>query len=193
MKKRMHQIELFIKYPIDVQQEWLLSLLNDAKNTEYGKKYSFKTISSYERYKNKIPLTDYESLKPLIERTRKGEQNILWQSDIKWFAKSSGSTDASKFIPITDESLNGCHYNAGRDMVTLHCYNNPETKLFTGKNLALGGSYKTDSFGKHNSFHGDVSAIIIQNLPMWADFFRAPDVSSVTSRKNRLRLGYERR
>lgn len=177
MKKRMHQIELFIKYPIDVQQEWLSSLLSSAKQTEYGSKYNFSEINNYEAFRKNVPLTDYESLKPFIERTRKGEQNLLWNSDIKWFAKSSGTTDKSKFIPVTDESLDGCHYNAGRDMVTLHCSNNPETKLFTGKNLALGGSFKTDQFGSHNSFHGDVSAIIIQNLPAWADFFRAPDVS----------------
>ncbi|MEI6019828.1 MAG: GH3 auxin-responsive promoter family protein, partial [Bacteroidota bacterium] len=96
---------------------------------------------------------------------------------IKWFAKSSGTTDKSKFIPVSLESLDGCHYNAGRDMVTLHCYNNSETQLFTGKNLALGGSFKEDIFEAHRSFHGDVSAIIIQNLPMWAEFFRAPDVN----------------
>lgn len=177
MKKRMHQIELFIKYPIDVQQEWLYTLVNDARDTEYGLKYDFKGIANYTQFKNQVPLNDYESLKPLIERTRRGEQNILWHSDMKWFAKSSGTTDKSKFLPVSQESLDGCHYNAGRDMVTLHCYNNNETQLFTGKNLALGGSFKEDVFDDHKSFHGDVSAIIIQNLPMWAEFFRAPDVS----------------
>ena len=177
MKKRMHQIELFIKYPIDVQQEWMYRLVSDAVNTEYGSIYNFSEIKNYEQFKNKIPVNDYESLKPLIERTRRGEQNLLWHTEIKWFAKSSGTTDKSKFLPVSEESLDGCHYNAGRDMVTLHCYNNPETQLFTGKNLALGGSFKEDQFGDYNSFHGDVSAIIIQNLPMWADFFRAPDVS----------------
>ncbi len=177
MKKRMHQIELFIKYPVDVQIEWMHSLLRDAANTEIGLQYNFESIENYEQFKNSVPLNDYESLKPLIDRTRRGEQNILWHSEIKWFAKSSGTTDKSKFLPVSQESLDGCHYNAGRDMVTLHCYNHPETQLFTGKNLALGGSYKEDHFGSHNSFHGDVSAIIIQNLPMWADFFRAPDVS----------------
>ncbi len=177
MKKRMHQIELFIKYPIDVQMEWMYSLVRDASDTEYGNKFNFSEIQNYEDFKNKIPLNDYESLKSLIERTRRGEQNLLWHSEIKWFAKSSGTTDKSKFLPVSQESLDGCHYNAGRDMVTLQCYNNPETQLFTGKNLALGGSFKEDSFGDYNSFHGDVSAIIIRNLPMWADFFRAPDVS----------------
>ena len=177
MKKRMHQIELFIKYPIEVQQEWLYSLLYDSAETEYGRKYNFSEIKNYKVFKERVPLSDYDSLKPYIDRTRRGEQNLLWHSDIKWFAKSSGTTDKSKFLPVSQESLDGCHYNAGRDMITLHCYNNPETQLFTGKNLALGGSFKEDVFGEHSSFHGDVSAIIIHNLPMWADFFRAPDVS----------------
>lgn len=177
MKKRMHQIELFIKYPVDVQYEWMLSLLNSGSNTEYGKTHKFSEIKNYNQFKEQIPISDYESLKPFIDRTRRGEQNVIWNSEIKWFAKSSGTTDKSKFLPVSKESLDGCHYNAGRDMITLHCYNNPETQLFTGKNLALGGSLKEDVFGEHHSFHGDVSAIIIQNLPAWADFFRAPDVS----------------
>lgn len=177
MKKRMHQIELFMKYPVDVQMEWMYSLIRDASNTEYGMKHNFEEIQNYEQFKNNIPLNDYESLKPLIDRTRRGEQNLLWHSEIKWFAKSSGTTDKSKFLPVSEESLNGCHYNAGRDMITLQCNNVPETKLFTGKNLALGGSFKEDQFGDYNSFHGDVSAIIIQNLPMWADYFRAPDIN----------------
>ena len=176
MKKRMHQIELFMKYPHDVQNEWLLNLVDTAKNTSFGKKHGFKYITNTEQFKS-IPLQDYESLKPFIERTRRGEQNLLWSTDIKWFAKSSGTTDKSKYIPVSKEFLNGCHYNGGRDMITFQCINNSETKLFTGKNLALGGSYKTERFGDHNSFHGDVSAIIIQNLPMWAEYFRAPDVN----------------
>src|SRR4051812_42775281 len=177
MKKRMHQIELFIKYPIDVQQEWMYRLVSDAVTTEYGSTYNFSEIKNYELFKTRIPLNDYESLKPWIERTRRGEQNLIWHSEIIWFAKSSGTTDKSKFLPVSNESLDGCHYNAGRDMVTLFCYNNPDTQIFTGKSLALGGSFKEDVFGEHHSFHGDVSAIIIQNLPMWAEFFRAPDVN----------------
>lgn len=177
MKKRMHQIELFKKYPHDVQDEWLSNLLNAATKTEFGKKHHFKSITNYEQFKTQIPLQNYETLKPFIERNRRGEQNILWHSDIKWFAKSSGTTDKSKFIPVSKEFLDGCHYNGGRDMITFHCVNNPQTKLFTGKNLALGGSFTTDTFGDYNSYHGDVSAIIIQNLPMWAEYFRAPDVN----------------
>ncbi len=177
MKKRMHQIELFIKYPHDVQNEWMTDLVNDARSTLFGKQHNFGGIQNYEQFKRNIPLQDYESLKPLIERTRRGEQNLLWHTEIKWFAKSSGTTDKSKFIPVSHESLDGCHYNGGRDMITLHCVNHPDTLLFTGKNLALGGSYKTDEFNDYNSYHGDVSAIIIQNLPKWAEFFRAPEVN----------------
>lgn len=176
MKKRMHQIELFMKYPHDVQEEWLQKLISTAKDTEIGKRFGFQTIKNYKDFKTQVPIQDYESLKPMIERTRRGEQNLLWPSEIKWFAKSSGTTDKSKFIPVTKEFLDGCHYNGGRDMITFHCVNNDDTKLFTGKNLALGGSFKIDNFGQYDSYHGDVSAIIIQNLPMWAEYFRAPDV-----------------
>ncbi len=178
MKKRMHQIELFMKYPIDVQEEWLSKLIKSAKDTEWGRKYRFDSIINYEQFKRWVPLQDYESLKPYIERIRRGEQNVLWASEIKWFAKSSGTTgDKSKFIPVSSESLDGCHYNGGRDMVTIYCVNNPETQLFTGKNLALGGSHKIDEFGAYESYHGDVSAIVMQNLPIWAEYFRAPDLS----------------
>jgi len=176
MKKRMHQIELFMKYPDDVQDEWMRKLLRAAKDTEFGKKYKFSSIETYEQFKKQIPLQDYETLKPSIERIRRGEQNILWPTEIKWFAKSSGTTDKSKFLPVSKESLDGCHYNGGRDTITLHCVNNPETQLFTGKCLTLGGSKQSDFFGNHESFHGDVSAIILQNLPLWAEYFRAPDI-----------------
>lgn len=188
MKKRMHQVELFMKYPHDVQNEWLLNLLSDAKDTEFGKLNGFKNIANYEQFKTQVPLQDYESLKPYIERNRRGEQNLLWPSEIKWFAKSSGTTDKSKFIPVSKEFLDGCHYNGGRDMITFHCINNDDTKLFTGKNLALGGSFKTDTFGNHLSYHGDVSAIIIQNLPMWAEYFRAPavDIALMENWENKL-------
>ena len=177
MKKRMHQIELFIKYPGDVQHEWLQRMIGEAAETEFGKSHGFSGIDNYDQFRQRVPLNDYESLKPLIERTRRGEQNLIWPSEIIWFAKSSGTTDKSKFLPVSQESLDGCHYNAGRDMITLYCNNFPDTRLFTGKSLALGGSFKEDSFGDHHSFHGDVSAIIIQNLPLWAEFFRAPDVN----------------
>ncbi|MFI5151084.1 MAG: GH3 auxin-responsive promoter family protein [Bacteroidia bacterium] len=177
MTKRMHQIELFMKYPMEVQNEWLFKLLNSGAETEFGKRYGFEDIDSLEKYRERVPLQDYESLKPSIERIRRGEQNILWNTEIKWFAKSSGTTnDKSKFIPLSQESLEECHYRGGKDMVSIHCSTNPEASLFTGKNLALGGSHQKDVYANYESYHGDVSAIIIQNLPMWAEFLRAPSL-----------------
>lgn len=174
----MHQIELFMKYPHDVQQESLKKLLSSAKDTEWGKKYNYRSIQNAEQFKSIVPLQDYESLKPYIERVRRGEQNIIWNTEIKWFAKSSGTTgDKSKYIPVSKESLDECHYNGGRDMIAIYCSLYPDTQLFTGKNLALGGSLSTDSFGDYESQHGDLSAIVMNNLPMWAEFFRAPDIS----------------
>ncbi|MBA3972451.1 MAG: GH3 auxin-responsive promoter family protein, partial [Bacteroidetes bacterium] len=178
MKKRMHQIELFMKYPFEVQNEWLHKLTQSAKDTEWGKKHDYKNVFNVEQFKNNVPVQDYETLKPFIDRVRRGEQNILWHTDIKWFAKSSGTTnDKSKYIPVSTESLDDCHYNGGRDMIAIHCSLNPETQLFTGKNLALAGSLVTDHFGGHESQNGDLSAIVINNLPVWAEFFRAPDLS----------------
>ncbi len=173
LKKRKHQMELFLKYPIDVQQELLIRLLDTAKNTEVGKQYDFKTIYDYKTFANRIPIQKYETIEPLIERTRKGEQNVFWPSDIQWFAKSSGTTNAkSKFIPVSDESLEDCHLKAGKDMLGLYIYNNEDARLFNGKGLRLGGS--SAIYEDNNSYFGDLSAIIIENMPFWADFSSAP-------------------
>lgn len=173
LKKRKHQMELFIKYPIDVQEELLFRLLQSAKDTEFGKKSDFSSIRSYENFSNKVPIQQYESIEPLIERCRKGEQNLFWPTKIKWFAKSSGTTNAkSKFIPVSDEAIENCHLKAGKDMLCLYINNNEETALFNGKALRLGGSNAV--YEDNNSYFGDLSAIIIENMPFWADFSSAP-------------------
>jgi len=177
MKKRMHQIDLFIKYPHEVQDEWLQQLLKEGAKTEFGKLHEMSQIKTYDQFCSKVPLQDYESLKPMIERMQTGVQNLLWPTEIQWFAKSSGTTDKSKFLPVSSESLDNCHYKAGMDMVTLYCSIYSETKLFTGKNLALGGSLQELRTGNFTRLQGDVSAIIIQHLPFWAEYFRAPDRS----------------
>ncbi|MFN5182161.1 MAG: GH3 auxin-responsive promoter family protein [Bacteroidota bacterium] len=177
MKKRIHQIELFMKYPYNVQEEWLMKLLETSKDTEWGKLHNYKKIKNHIQFSQRVPLQNYDSIIPYVDRLRKGEQNLLWPEEIKWFAKSAGTTsEGRKLIPISPTSLDGCHYNGGRDMVAIHCNNHPETKLFTGKNLALGGTQQKEYFGDYESFIGDVSAIVISNLPMWAEYFRAPEV-----------------
>ncbi|HKJ07172.1 MAG TPA: GH3 auxin-responsive promoter family protein [Flavobacteriaceae bacterium] len=174
LKKRKHQMELFLKYPAQVQQELLFKLLHKARNTELGKKYQFENIHSYTEFTKNVPLYKYETFEPLIERTRKGEQNIFWPTAIKWFAKSSGTTSAkSKFIPVSAEALEECHFKAGKDMLCLYFNNNENAQLFTGKGLRLGGSSAV--YEDNNTYFGDLSAIIIENLPFWADYSSAPE------------------
>ena len=173
LKKRIHQIELFIKYPHEVQEELLFQLLNKAQSTETGILYGFDTIKNYDAFKAKVPLSDYSSIEQQIERCRKGTQNIFWPTPIKWFAKSSGTTNSkSKFIPVSVEALENCHYKAGKDMLALYFTNNKNSQLLIGKSLRLGGS--KELYGDNNSSFGDLSAIIIQNLPLWAELSSTP-------------------
>lgn len=173
LKKRIHQIELFMKYPNEVQEELLLGLLHSAEHTVLGKKYGFSSIHSYATFSENVPIVTYEDLQPYIERARKGEPNVFWNTPIKWFAKSSGTTDAkSKFIPVSTEALEDCHFKAGKDMLCLYLNNNENSQLFTGKSLRLGGSKQL--YADNNTYFGDLSAILIENLPIWAEFSSTP-------------------
>ena len=173
LKKRFHQIDLFLKYPYDVQNELLVNLLESAKNTELGLKYDFKSIESYREFANRVPVSTYEMYEELIDRSLKGEQNIFWPKPIKWFAKSSGTTNSkSKFIPVSGASLENCHYAAGKDLLCMYLNNNPESELFNGKNLRLGGS--KELYEENGAVFGDLSAILIDNMPFWAEFSSTP-------------------
>ena len=173
LKKRMHQIELFEKYPGEVQNDVLLNLVDKAKNTIIGRDFGFSSIKSYEDFSKKVPVFSYENFSDKIELARKGENNIFWPTKIKWFAKSSGTTNSkSKFIPVSDESLEDCHYAAGKDLLCMYLNNNSDSQLFTGKSLRLGGS-KTP-YEKNGTFYGDLSAILIDNMPFWAEFSSTP-------------------
>lgn len=176
MKKRIHQIELFIKYPYDVQSELLDALVQKASFTEYGRKFEFKSIKTEREFKDRVPIVTYEELFPYIDRNMKGEQNILWPTDIKWFAKSSGTTnDRSKFIPVSDEALEDCHMKGGKDMLSIYVNNYPDSRMFTGKSLVVGGSQQINQMDKYGkSRYGDVSSLILKNLPLWAQFVRTP-------------------
>ena len=173
LKKRIHQMELFIKYPNEVQNELLKCLINRAKNTEIGKKYDFAGISNYQTYSQRVPLHSYEEYEPNIERSREGENNIFWPTPIRWFAKSSGTTNAkSKFIPVSEDSLENCHYATSKDLLCMYLNNNPQSQLFTGKSLRLGGS--KEIYRNNGTSYGDLSAILIDNMPFWAEFSSTP-------------------
>jgi hypothetical protein len=180
MKKRIHQIELFMKYPHEVQDEIFKKLLYTAKGTEFGQRYDFNSIQSYDQFRDRIPVYTYEEIFPYIERLMRGEQNILWPSEIKWFSKSSGTTNArSKFIPVSQEALEDCHYKGGKDLLSIYVNNFPQTTIFDGKGLAVGGSHQQNDYDPSaTSYYGDVSAVIMQNLPVWAQFIRTPSLET---------------
>ena len=173
LKQRIHQIELFLKYPNEVQEELLMNLIQSSKNTILGKEYEYSSINSYATFAERVPVSTYEELQPLIERTRQGEQNVFWEEPIKWFAKSSGTTNAkSKFIPVSNEALEDCHYKGSKDLLCMYLNNNENSELFLGKSLRLGGS--SQIYEDNNTFFGDLSAILIENMPIWAEFSSTP-------------------
>ena len=175
LKKRIHQIELFLKYPVEVQQEVLMDLISFAKNTKMGYQHDFNSIKNYTEFKERVPIRSYEEIAEDINKSREGEDNLFWPTKIKWYAKSSGTTDSrSKFIPVSTEALEDCHYKAGKDMLSLYINNNPNTQLFTGKSLRLGGSQELHQ--NQQNYFGDLSSIIIDNMPLWAEINSTPSM-----------------
>ncbi len=175
MKKRFHQIELFMKYPHEVQEELMKKLISKGQDTEWGKRYDFGSIKTSKEFAKRIPIHQYEDIKDDIDRVRKGEQNIFWNSEIKLFAKSSGTTsEKSKFIPVSLEALEDCHYKGGKDMASIYCHNYPDTQIFNGRGLTIGGSHQITEINNENYYSGDLSALIVENLPYWAEFIRVP-------------------
>jgi hypothetical protein len=173
LKQRIHQIELFLKYPNEVQEELLMNLIRKSEATELGKEKDFESIKNYKTFCERVPVSTYEELEPLIERTRKGEQNVFWAEPIRWFAKSSGTTNAkSKFIPVSESALENCHYKGSKDLLCMYLNNNENSEMFLGKSLRLGGS--SQIYENNNSSFGDLSAILIENMPMWAEFSSTP-------------------
>ncbi len=175
LKTRMSRIDAYRKNPFEVQEQLFTDLISHGENTEWGKKFGYSAIRNIEDFR-KIPVSSYEQIYPYIERILKGEQNILWDSDISWFSKSSGTTNArSKYIPVSKESLQDTHYRGGKDTLTCFFMNNPESEIFAGKSLGIGGSFSPNPFTKELNC-GDVSALIIANLPKWAEFGRTPSL-----------------
>ncbi|WP_345374096.1 GH3 auxin-responsive promoter family protein [Algivirga pacifica] len=173
-KRRMEDIEFFMRNPLEAQDRIFNQLLSSAQNTEWGKKYQYREIKDIYQYQQQVPVSAYEDLYPYIERMMKGEQNILWSSKITCFSKSSGTTNArSKFIPVSEEAFEETHYKTGKDMLSIFVTKYPDTKMFSGKSLAIGGTYQENEQFK-DSYYGDVSGLIMKNLPFWAEYLRSP-------------------
>ena len=171
---RYKEIERYADHAGELQQQVLSRLIHKASQTEWGKKYDYASIHSYEEFKKRVPLQTYEEVKPYVERLRAGEQNLLWPSEITWFAKSSGTTnDKSKFLPVSKESLKDTYYRGGQDAVAIYLHQNPESRFFSGKGLILGGSHATNLNTNH-SLVGDLSAILIENINPLVNLIRVP-------------------
>ena len=174
---RIPSIDRFISAPVETQHRVLSYLLKRAQNTEFGKQQHFADIRDHQDFKSNVALQDYESLKPFFKRMQASEADVLWPGTIRWFAKSSGTTnDASKFIPVSEEGLHRSHIKTGKDFLSMYLRNNPASRFFTGKGLVMGGAYHPHELNP-DVFVGDVSAILMKNLDTWIQYFREPDLS----------------
>jgi len=173
-KRQIGRIQNAVQHPDRAQAVVFEALMAGAARTEWGKKYDFASISNINDLRNRFPVQDYDSLKPYIDRIMMGEQFLLWNTPISWFAKSSGTTsDKSKFIPVTKMSLDDCHFKGGRDVLAMYLHNNPQSRLFTGKTLLMGGSHQINHLNEHSKF-GDVSAVMMQNMPLLSRYAMTP-------------------
>jgi len=174
---RIAHIERWVANPVATQREVLQDLVTHGQYTSFGRKYGFNEIFNIRKFKEAVPISEYEDLKPFIDRLFEGEDQVLWNTPVQWFAKSSGTTsDKSKFIPITKESLEDCHYQAAKDVLALYYKFNNDSDLLTGKGLVIGGSHQISKINDEISV-GDLSAVLLQNTPMWANWIRTPELS----------------
>lgn len=174
---RNWRIEQWIQDPIATQREVLQDLVTHGQFAEVGRLYGFNKLFNVREFKKNIPIVEYDDIKPFVERMMNGESNLLWNTPVNWFAKSSGTTsDKSKFIPITNESLNDCHYQASKDVLSMYYCFNPESDLLTGRGLVIGGSHQLSMLNEEVQF-GDLSAVLLQNAPVWSSWIRTPELS----------------
>jgi hypothetical protein len=174
---RLPAIEQWMQDPVATQFSVWQDLIAAGQNTEFGRRHHFISLESIDDYKKAVPIHEYDDLKPWIERMMEGEENILWNTPVAWFAKSSGTTsDRSKFIPISEESLQDNHYRASKDVLSFYYAKHPESDLLTGKGLVIGGSHQISHLNDEVHY-GDLSAVIVQNSPFWSNWIRTPDTS----------------
>ncbi len=176
-RMRLWRIEKWSNHPVAAQREVLQDLVTAAQYTEFGKKYGFTKLFSLKEFKKNVPIHEYDDIKPYIQRMMNGEENILWNTPVKWFAKSSGTTsDKSKFIPISEESLHQNHFQASKDVLSNYYKNFPSSDLLTGKGLVVGGSHQISKVNEEIQY-GDLSAVLMQNSPFWGQWIRTPELS----------------
>ena len=174
---RYWHIEHWVNSPIAAQREILQDLITHGQYTTFGLKYQFADIFNIRKFKATVPIHEYQDLKPYIDQVREGEDGILWNTPVKWFAKSSGTTsDKSKFIPLTEESIQDNHFQASKDVLALYYKSNPDSDLLTGKSLVIGGSHHVHPI-KEDIQYGDLSAVLLENSPFWAGLIRTPELS----------------
>jgi hypothetical protein len=176
-RMRLWRIENWSSHPVAVQREVLQDLVTAAQYTEFGRKYNFSKLFTLKEFKKNVPIHEYDDIKPYILRMMNGEENILWNTPVTWFAKSSGTTsDKSKFIPISEESLQDNHYQASKDLLSNYYKNFPSSDLLTGKGLVVGGSHQINKVNEEIQY-GDLSAVLMQNSPFWGQWIRTPELS----------------
>jgi hypothetical protein len=174
---RYNRIYNWKNHPAAAQRQVLQMLISDAQYTLFGKKYGFDYLFNIKEFKKRVPIQEYDDAEPYIQRMMQGEENILWNAPVKWFAKSSGtSNNKSKYIPISDESLKENHFKASKDVLTKYYKNFPSSDLLTGKGLVVGGSHQLSQLSE-NIHSGDLSAVLMQNSPFWGQWLRTPELS----------------
>lgn len=177
VRLRYNNIVEWMDNPIETQRIVFQELISHGQYTAFGMQHGFNSIYSIEDFKQKVPVQEYENLKPYVDMIMNGGEKVLWNTPINWFAKSSGTTsDKSKFIPISEESLEDCHYQAAKDVLTLYYCTNPDSQLLTGKGLVIGGSHQVSQLNE-DIYYGDLSAVLLQNTPFYGQWLRTPELS----------------
>lgn len=174
---RFWQIEQWVQNPVAAQREVLQELVTASQYTVFGRKHGFNQLFSIKAFKQAVPIHEYDDIKPYIERMMAGEENVLWNTPVEWFAKSSGTTsDKSKFIPVSQESLEEIHYQGSKDVLSMYYAFHPESDLLTGKGLVIGGSHQINQVNDTIQY-GDLSAVLMQNTPFWGQWLRTPELA----------------
>ena len=174
---RYWQIEHWVNDPIAAQREVLQDLITHGQYTQIGRKYQFSSLFNIRKFKETVPIQEYEDLKPYIDEIMKGEADVLWNTPVEWFAKSSGTTsDKSKFIPLSKESIEDNHFQGSKDVLTIYYHTFPDSDLLTGKGLVIGGSHQVHPI-QEDIQYGDLSAVLLQNAPIWSGLIRVPELS----------------